>query len=88
MGYWRTKQKTGDPFYKSQKWRDIRAYVLRRDGYRCQYCYGPANSVDHVIPRKRNGSDTSENLVAACSRCNSEKNDRELPLAVIHSVNW
>jgi 5-methylcytosine-specific restriction endonuclease McrA len=88
MNRWRTIKRSGDPFYKSQKWRDQRAYILMRDGYRCAYCHGPANSVDHVVPRKRNGSDTSENLVAACSSCNSEKNDRELPLAVIHSVNW
>jgi 5-methylcytosine-specific restriction endonuclease McrA len=88
MGYWRTKQKSGDPFYKSQKWRGIREYVLVRDGRICAYCHGLANSVDHVVPRSKGGSDGPENLVSACSRCNSEKNDRELPLAVIHSVNW
>ena len=83
-----TKRKTGDRHYKTQKWRELRAFILLRDGRICAYCHGYANSVDHRIPRSKGGSDGPENLVAACQSCNSEKNDRELPLAVIHSVNW
>lgn len=84
----RTKRKTGDPFYKTQKWRDLRAYVLVRDGFICAYCRGPAHTVDHVVPRSKGGPDGSENLVAACRSCNSEKNDRAMPIAAMHSVNW
>jgi 5-methylcytosine-specific restriction endonuclease McrA len=60
-----------------------RKNIIRRDGGRCQYC-GATNrplTVDHVIPRLRGGSDTWENLVCACDRCNNRKGDR-LPAEV------
>ncbi len=33
-------------------------------------------SVDHVIPRSRGGTHTWDNVVAACRRCNSKKENR------------
>ena len=53
-----------------------RAAVFARDGHRCQYCGGSAESLDHVIPRSKGGDHTWENLVAACRRCNLRKGDR------------
>ena len=47
--------------------------VLRRDAARCGYCGGPANTIDHVLPRSRGGQDSWENLVACCLRCNNVK---------------
>jgi hypothetical protein len=32
--------------------------VLRRDGYRCAYCNRTANTVDHVQPKSKGGSDS------------------------------
>jgi 5-methylcytosine-specific restriction endonuclease McrA len=32
--------------------------------------------VDHVIPKDRGGTDSWENLVCACVRCNSRKGNR------------
>jgi 5-methylcytosine-specific restriction endonuclease McrA len=55
-----------------------RKNVLRRDSHRCQYC-GRSESmltVDHVLPKARGGSDSWENLVAACVHCNNRKGDR------------
>lgn len=52
--------------------------VFARDGHRCQYCAGPAESIDHVIPRSRGGAHTWENVVAACRRCNLRKGSRLL----------
>ncbi|MBO0608357.1 HNH endonuclease [Myceligenerans salitolerans] len=49
--------------------------VKRRDGA-CAYCGGPADTVDHVVPRSRGGPSTWLNLVAACYECNSFKADR------------
>lgn len=49
--------------------------VKRRDGA-CAYCGGPAETVDHVLPRSRGGGSTWLNLVAACYPCNSFKADR------------
>ena len=30
--------KLADPFYLGREWRSLRAFVLRRDGYRCVVC--------------------------------------------------
>jgi 5-methylcytosine-specific restriction endonuclease McrA len=50
--------------------------VFARDDYRCQYCGGHADSIDHVLPRSRGGPHTWENVAAACRRCNLAKRDR------------
>lgn len=55
-----------------------RRAVLERDGHRCAYCSGRAESVDHVIPRSRGGEHGWTNVVAACARCNHRKADRLL----------
>ena len=54
--------------------------VFLRDGFRCQYCGEKHVSndltFDHVVPRSRGGHSSWENVVAACSPCNVEKDDR------------
>ncbi len=55
-----------------------RRAVFHRDDFRCQYCGGDAESIDHVIPRSRGGPHAWENVVAACRRCNAGKGDRLL----------
>jgi 5-methylcytosine-specific restriction endonuclease McrA len=64
-----------------------RRNVLSRDNHVCAYCGGPAlwggpdahrGTVDHVHPRARGGRHTWTNVVAACSPCNSRKNDHTL----------
>lgn len=55
-----------------------RRAVFLRDDHTCQYCGGPAESIDHVVPRSRGGEHSWENVVAACKRCNSSKRDRFL----------
>jgi 5-methylcytosine-specific restriction endonuclease McrA len=55
-----------------------RKNILRRDGYRCQYC-GRSDiplTLDHVHPVSRGGEDSWENLVCACVDCNNRKGDR------------
>jgi 5-methylcytosine-specific restriction endonuclease McrA len=54
-------------------WRKQRNAILSRDGHQCRYCGRPANTVDHIIPVKRGGSDEPTNLVAACASCNASK---------------
>lgn len=49
--------------------------VLRRDAHRCAYCGKAASTIDHVLPRSRGGSNSWENLVACCLRCNNLKSD-------------
>lgn len=53
-----------------------RRAVFARDGWTCQYCGRPAENVDHVVPRSRGGEHVWENVVAACRRCNSKKENR------------
>lgn len=54
--------------------------VLKRDSYQCQYCglVDRKMTIDHVVPKKHNGPETWENLVAACVACNARKGDRPL----------
>lgn len=69
------------------QWKEIRKQILLRDDFTCVYCGGSANSVDHVIPRSRGGNNDPENLVAACTFCNSSKKDRtpdEAGMSFIH----
>jgi 5-methylcytosine-specific restriction endonuclease McrA len=53
-----------------------RRAVFARDGHRCQYCGIAAENLDHVVPRSKGGEHTWENVVAACRRCNSKKENR------------
>ena len=55
-----------------------RRSVFARDGHRCQYCGSQAENIDHVIPRSRGGTHSWENVVAACRRCNTAKEDHLL----------
>jgi hypothetical protein len=41
-------------------------------------CYAFAHTIDHVIPKARNGSDSKCNKVNCCFRCNSAKADLTL----------
>lgn len=53
-----------------------RRAVFARDEWTCQYCGAPAENLDHVVPKSRGGMHTWENVVAACRRCNSRKENR------------
>ena len=50
--------------------------VLSQNDGNCVYCGKPANSIDHVIPKKLGGGDNPENLVPACMDCNRRKKDK------------
>ena len=55
-----------------------RRSILARDDYACQYCGETRRmlTVDHVIPRHRDGQHTWENLVCCCMACNNKKGNR------------
>ncbi len=53
-----------------------RRAVFGRDGHQCQYCGGPAESLDHIRPRSKGGDHSWENVVACCRACNVRKGDR------------
>jgi 5-methylcytosine-specific restriction endonuclease McrA len=53
-----------------------RRAVFARDNWSCQYCGASAENLDHVVPKSRGGTHTWDNVVAACRRCNSRKENR------------
>ena len=55
-----------------------RREVFARDNYTCQYCGRQTKdlTIDHVVPRHRNGRHTWDNLVSACRGCNHRKAGR------------
>ena len=53
-----------------------RRAVFARDDWTCQYCGAPAENLDHVVPKSKGGLHVWENVVAACRRCNSRKENR------------
>jgi HNH endonuclease len=59
---------------------NLRALVLRRARYRCEYCGLPESHapvtplhVEHIIARKHGGPTWPTNLAAACHHCNLHK---------------
>lgn len=65
--------------------RDLRTFVLQRDGFKCQVCgvFGcdPADPQrdlpmlvhDHILSRRNGGSHHPNNLRALCDSCNAIK---------------
>ena len=48
----------------------LRQEVLRRDGWRCQFCGTMSNlEVHHKQFRSHSGNDSEENLITLCAQC-------------------
>lgn len=54
--------------------------VFKRDKFVCQYCGLQTRNptIDHVIPKARNGQSCWDNVVTACESCNKKKADKSL----------
>jgi 5-methylcytosine-specific restriction endonuclease McrA len=53
------------------RWPKVRLAILYRDCWRCHWCGGRADQVDHVVPVSAGGARRDpRNLVASCKRCN------------------
>ena len=62
------------PLSKIMSHRPSKTMIYKRDSNSCQYCGSTRNlTIDHIIPKCRGGEDTWENLVVACSSCNTKK---------------
>lgn len=61
-----------------------RLAIYLRDGMRCPYCgagvedEGVTLSLDHILPYSHGGSNSEENLITCCTKCNSARQDREI----------
>ena len=48
----------------------LRQQILRRDGWRCQFCGTMSNlEVHHREFRSHSGADSDENLITLCTEC-------------------
>lgn len=51
--------------------------IYVRDGFKCVYCDSNNKlTLDHVIPKSRNGKNDWLNLVTCCDSCNKKKGDK------------
>jgi 5-methylcytosine-specific restriction endonuclease McrA len=54
-------------------YRKLCVEVLKRDGWRCQYCGASYRlEVHHIRSRGRLGDDIDENLITLCADCHSD----------------
>jgi len=54
------------------EYKELRRRVLRRDGWRCQFCGCRQNlEVHHRQYRSHSGEDTEANLITLCEKCHS-----------------
>jgi 5-methylcytosine-specific restriction endonuclease McrA len=54
------------------KYGELRERVLRRDGWRCQFCGSMTNlEVHHQQFRSHSGPDQEDNLITLCNDCHS-----------------
>lgn len=60
----------------------VRFEVFKRDDFQCRYCGARAPEVllhvDHVLPVVEGGTNSLDNLVAACDQCNLGKGAKNL----------
>lgn len=64
--------------YRDPAYATLRPAILQRDNHTCRYCHQMAGTVDHIIPTSRGGTHHTDNMIAACRRCNTSKASRTL----------
>jgi len=68
-------------FYKKMTIKFNRKNIFLRDNFECGYCLSPGNNknkltIDHIMPRCRNGEHSFENTVTCCNSCNGKKKNK------------
>jgi len=63
---------------------NMKAYILSRDNYTCQYCKGKSKDsrlhVHHIVFRSNGGSDNEDNLITLCETCHKKLHKDEITL--------
>jgi len=61
----------------------VKKHIYKFSGKGCFYCRKPMPlshlTIDHIVPRSRNGSNSVRNYVTACKKCNQSKSDKIFP---------
>ncbi|MCB1711518.1 MAG: HNH endonuclease [Candidatus Riesia sp.] len=61
--------------------KEKRLAIYLRDETSCVYCMSRVRlTLDHIVPRKRGGSNRSTNLVTSCLSCNSKRKDQPIAM--------
>jgi 5-methylcytosine-specific restriction endonuclease McrA len=55
-----------------------RQAIYEAFGHSCAYCGGRAESLDHIKPRMKGGTEDFSNLAASCLRCNGLKGHQDV----------
>lgn len=64
--------------YSSTEYKKNRLITLDNSNHTCHYCGHPATTADHILPVSQGGGHELSNLLAACVRCNSSRQDKTL----------
>ncbi len=75
--YWMGTMSKANP-YSSTEYKKNRLLTLEGSNYTCHYCNAPATTADHILPVSKGGGHELSNLLPACVRCNSGRQDKTL----------
>ena len=63
-----------------EEYEELRLHILRRDGWRCQFCGSMTNlEVHHQQYRSQSGADDENNLITLCWGCHTSVHSRTIP---------
>ena len=63
------------PKINNKNWKDSIHKITK---YKCIYCGGKSESIDHLFPRSKGGKSVTGNCVPCCLSCNGKKSDDEV----------
>jgi 5-methylcytosine-specific restriction enzyme A len=58
------------------EWQKTRTAIIRQRPV-CEYCGGPGEIVDHILPVREGGTNDAENLMTLCRRCHGAKTSKD-----------
>jgi 5-methylcytosine-specific restriction endonuclease McrA len=77
---------------KTHIYANFKQIIITRSKGFCEYCKCPSDfstelfSIEHIIPRSKNGSDELDNLAYACIGCNIYKSDKTEFIDVVSQI--
>ena len=63
------------PKINNKVWRESLQKITK---YKCIYCGKPSESLDHLHPMSKGGTNITSNCVPCCLSCNGNKSDSEV----------